>query len=480
MSDDLPPSSNNPFIRFKRHVDARIGTGLSIFTGTSTRTDTDTGTDTATRVAPAPAPVNGSGLPLSSQPTPFENMDRAPKPPPSASASWFDSLLGWRDEGHDVNGATTKFWNEWAQLSPYSPYNLRHLPQPVPAGVSPEDADLFDFEDAFEDLLAVSSGRDLMDLRNQADRKRRILDSFHFGEPPMLWVNWLSARRLLPEPLPSRHMSETSQEMAAAEARWGGRLQGSYILKGIAEAHEQRLRMLEAQKSAFEDACSNTLERYQQWEVLKEKMIKGLDKDFTFNPAQMLRQAEEMIKGIDNAKDSSGSVTDPVEFDKFVHGEEHERSRSPGQKPQGQQKPAPDTEEDFYSALFGVLKEVNKSLSTNWTVEVPQVNDSRRPCKPSDPVEVVEHDENGGKTLTTSVEHVDMFGYVHRQTEVRKFDADGEQISCETKLIVRPAVETELRKLTDERETASSASVCSGENHTSMVDKGKSTGWFWR
>lgn len=461
MSGDEPQPSNNPFIRFKRHVDSRIGSGLSLLTGAPSRPDTAATTTGAISAA----------LPPPSQLNPQENMDRAPQSPPSIVG--IDSLLGRRHKALGVQGETRQYWNEWTQLSTYSPYNLRHLPQPVPAGASSEDAKLFDFEDALEDLLAVSSGRELMDLRKQADHKRRILDTFHFGEPPLLWVNRLSARRLLPEPLPPRHSLERRLELADTDAQLALH---SQILNGIEAQKQYDRESMEKRRRALDDIWPKPKEESQEWGSLKEKMLKGLDKDITFNPAKMLRHAEEMVKNIDNMAASPTSFLDSFNFDKFCHDVEQENVQTAQQqKAQGHQKPPqPDTEQDLFSTIFGALTEMDKSLSAKFTAESPHRNEVRRQKKPREREEVVEHDENGGKTLKKWSEHVDMFGNVHEQTEVRQLDADGNQIRCETKLVIRSTAN-------EVREPESTASGFQDENNKVPAgNNSKSTGWFWR
>ena len=87
---------------------------------------------------------------------------------------------------------------QYAFFSPYSPTRLRHLPQPVPNDL-PEgcDASLFTFEDAFEDLLAVTNDRPLPDIRQVYEQKKLLKHMFPQGEPAWFWFRRLQASGLL-------------------------------------------------------------------------------------------------------------------------------------------------------------------------------------------------------------------------------------------------------------------------------------------
>ncbi|KAK1721647.1 uncharacterized protein CLUP02_03583 [Colletotrichum lupini] len=81
--------------------------------------------------------------------------------------------------------------------SPYSPLRLHDMPQPVPRDLpNGEDPTLFGFEDAFEDLLMVSSGQDLPDIYGRVRFKKEVRDSFPHGLPPMLWLHQLTRQGL--------------------------------------------------------------------------------------------------------------------------------------------------------------------------------------------------------------------------------------------------------------------------------------------
>ncbi|KAJ4423978.1 hypothetical protein N0V82_001407 [Gnomoniopsis sp. IMI 355080] len=522
MSDDEPQPSSNPFIKFKRHVDSRIGSGLSVLTGTSSRTDPATAAPSHSR----------------------DNMDKAPSSP--ASTPWsagspsFSCLKEVREHTSSI-----QYWYEWALTSHYSPYNLRHLPNPVPAGVSSKDASLFDFGDAFEDLLAVSSGRDLMDLRKQAERKRSMFDLFPAGEPFIHWVSYLSSKKLLPQPLPPHHQSDMGPQMATAESRWGRHDHGSEILKAI-EALRQRPKFPENQGSAFEDhepACekrqvdlASLLERWvmdpekditfdpdtvlRHFEEIRKsvdewnhvpgyqwKMLAEIDKDRIINFARMITEAEQTMRRLQNFSESSGLVK-PRTLEAFGHKAQDNSKEdfdfdayfsdtgkwatTTKQNTQNRREAEtePDTEEDFFITVADAVAEVSEFFDSAFTGLEKFLSTKRfarnshedEVMRSNQPAEVVERNQDGGQTHTTVSEYSDAFGHVHSKTEVRKVDANGNTIGYETKYVIRPAsaVVTELRKSKGELENESKSCSQDGKNDTSTVDNGKSTGWFWR
>ncbi|KAK2007012.1 hypothetical protein LZ32DRAFT_61165 [Colletotrichum eremochloae] len=88
-------------------------------------------------------------------------------------------------------------WISFLIDSPYSPLRLHDLPQPTPKDL-PKGADptLFGFEDAFEDLLMVSSGQGLPDINERLRFRKECRDSFPQGLPPILWLHQLTRQGL--------------------------------------------------------------------------------------------------------------------------------------------------------------------------------------------------------------------------------------------------------------------------------------------
>lgn len=80
----------------------------------------------------------------------------------------------------------------------YSPLTLRHLPQPVPQDAPAHmDKSVFTFEDAFEDLLAVTAGAPLPDIQQKFSQRQLLRQMFPSGEPAIFWHRRLQASGLV-------------------------------------------------------------------------------------------------------------------------------------------------------------------------------------------------------------------------------------------------------------------------------------------
>lgn len=143
--DDAP---NNPFVRFRHHVDSNVQRGFQTVFGENT------GRDHVSSQSPG-APASDSGV-------------------------------------ADVKDIFT-----WALSSPYSPFHLQHLPQPHPRDAPANSPHRFTFRDAFEDLLTVNSGRPLPDIQGLLFAKHfeHAQHSF-FGLHVADWVTDLGRRGL--------------------------------------------------------------------------------------------------------------------------------------------------------------------------------------------------------------------------------------------------------------------------------------------
>ncbi|KAI1465045.1 uncharacterized protein F4812DRAFT_129285 [Daldinia caldariorum] len=97
----------------------------------------------------------------------------------------------------DTREADVRDVYRWAILSPYSPLNLQTLRQPRPADAPRDCPDCFTFRDAFEDLLAVNSGKPLHDLRAVAFTKNfEHARYFPWGMSVEDWVAGVGLRGL--------------------------------------------------------------------------------------------------------------------------------------------------------------------------------------------------------------------------------------------------------------------------------------------
>lgn len=269
MPDEETPQ--NPFVRFKKHVDAKIGTTVQGVCDL-TYTFSDYKTPQETR---EPDRCDNP-----SRDTTSHHQSKPDSPP--CPASTMDRFTDKQDIDE---------WNQWAQLSPYSPYNLRHLRQPVPNDLPVDiDAKQLGFEAAFEDLLATSNGQSMMDLRKRVDKKSKILDFFASGEPPTLWVNRLYLDGLLAN---SRCFIDDTLRWRRGEQRTFGEMRHKSMAewietrrKEIAEGPPSRARPVATETSSW-------------W-----------DTDIVINPGKSIRELDEWAEFhsvMDSAAERNGN-----------------------------------------------------------------------------------------------------------------------------------------------------------------------------
>lgn len=456
-SEDNPPPSKNPFIRFKNHIDASIGNGISFITGQSSSTASASDTAAATGQSP---PTNSSSA--ASHEMLFSDPRFGGSPP--------------------YGGFRTRFWNEWAQLSSYSPYNLRHLRQPtpsdLPAGV---DAKTFGFQDAFEDLLAVSAGRPLMDLSKQARMKREILDYFGFNEPPMNWVWRLSADGLLPRPLPFRRQFSPGcgpgwTDPDGARDSQLASMDPTVMNKDVAElANLFKKAIIEADKVDAAD-----------WDNLKKRTDRLLDE--AQRKTKEFEQEVERYSG-DWIKRQTSCQAPKEDTDKTWPAE------------QGPQEKKSTSETDLLELIESTVAQADKTFTnfakSLWEHSRPS-NERAAAAAPAPALATTlqaekafqtakngkttktttETDELGGKTIKSVSEWVDPAGWLHNEVEVVRMDAKGRVFSREDRSHLTPAPQNQ--STSGEGFNASVTSSTTVEEQVSSDSDGKSTGWFWR
>ncbi|KAI8960200.1 hypothetical protein F5Y11DRAFT_330800 [Daldinia sp. FL1419] len=170
MAINDPP--DNLFIRFKNHIDNNIYRGFqTIFALPAYMGNCERGMDNN-------PPNNRDIVPREGKPV---------NPPPNPSTP----------DSTDTKDAEVRDVYQWAISSPYSPLNLQSLRQPRPADAPREYPDCFTFRDAFEDLLAVNSGKPLSDLRRLLFAKHfEHVRYFPWGMSVENWVAGLGLRGL--------------------------------------------------------------------------------------------------------------------------------------------------------------------------------------------------------------------------------------------------------------------------------------------
>ncbi|KAI0976505.1 hypothetical protein F4678DRAFT_417401 [Xylaria arbuscula] len=186
----------NPFVRFKNHIDGNIARGWDLLSGSlaappvsspssespsATSTSTSATRATTTGITP-PSTISSSSSSSSSPSSPALKMSNAsssrasnaatsdqqhtssPTTPtsPTATATSTTSTPTPEDPTAPPTSPTTiSEVHTWSTTSPYSPLNLHHLRQPTPQDTPRVCEGRFTFADAFEDLLVTGSGEPL-------------------------------------------------------------------------------------------------------------------------------------------------------------------------------------------------------------------------------------------------------------------------------------------------------------------------------
>ncbi|KAI1419963.1 hypothetical protein F5Y12DRAFT_788626 [Xylaria sp. FL1777] len=171
-------AEDNPFVRFKNHIDSNIRRGWDVLFGSSVAPSTPsvpsskssssrTITTSTITTAAAASTSQPSALPPSpsSSSSSYDKMSEIPSHRPSdASTSDQHTTSPTSPTATSTSTTSTTAMEEvhtWAVHSPYSPLNLQHLNQPTPRDAPRACEGLFTFRDAFEDLLVAGSGEPL-------------------------------------------------------------------------------------------------------------------------------------------------------------------------------------------------------------------------------------------------------------------------------------------------------------------------------
>lgn len=382
--DNEPQGPSNPFIRFKNHVNARIGTGVSVFTGTTADTQPTT----------------------HGQQSPADNNNHGPDHTAALSPYPAKHLLGEpRTQSSDIH-----HWNDWCLVDPYSPHNLRHLPQPIPRDL-PSDVEPSEigFHEAFEDLMSASmpSGGHLMDLKDRAELKR----SLSVEPTPSSWVKQLYGDALLPPPLLWERPGLAGGMQVPRPA------QGEQPKPGLFDSPNAKA-FLGVMRGTDDESFS--------------RMEEMLGRDVAEMMLKTRKIAEETLKAV------SGE-----DFEDRASGSSHTETHGDAKPAPGNQEDQPGTEEDLFQTIHSASSEVNK-LFSNYPNTVareasPPAEQSTRGKSPIS--ETVEYDGSGGKTIRTTSEHTDIFGFVHSKSEVKRINARGETVDCDTRYSIRSSAD---------------------------------------
>lgn len=428
MPDTEPQPSKNPFIRFKNHVDGRISSGFNLLTGNFK--------DEATPHQPyeqATPPLPPS-LPQFSHSSPKMDNQNSLLPITSNNPPSFPT-----------ESSTLSDWTHWATHSPYSPHNLTHLRQPKPSDLPPNADDaqhLLGFHEAFEDLLAATANKPLLNLSQHLAFKRELRSLPPMGAVP--WVMRLHGRGLL---LSSKSLQERRRLMFDD---WWTQLGLPPLADVFGEFYTPHVEALLEKAEKAASATTNF----------------GSTGDRT----ELDKVAEELWELCEGAmSETQKTLWVPVrEFARALMGEKPGDSEERQQRKQEGDGPA--TELELVERLVGAIEGANTSV-------VETEKDSRRQQEAQRPPPresmVIEEDGQGGKTISSTSEHTDLFGYIHSKSETKRVDAEGRVVSCETRYHVRPSAEKVQRVEEVEMRPTKASATANGED-------GKPTGWFWR
>ncbi|KAL7806954.1 hypothetical protein V8C26DRAFT_415538 [Trichoderma gracile] len=328
----------------------------------------------------------------------------------------------------------------------YSPLNLRHLKQPVPNDLPPQcDPSVFTFEDAFEDLLAVSQGRPLPDIKDRYNQRQLLRQMFSKGEPTWFWLRRLESQGLLRRP--------TRDELYRPR---------SFGLLDDDDDDD------DASRAGWSD-----------WARLHEELDR--------------KAAEVWSRAASNEKSSNGQSHGTGFFDevhqvfKQLEDSFHGRDRPHKDNHQGpHQKSLPDHFDDLFSSLSSSFAEGHKTWdafvksiteSTTRTDNKPVTPDSTVASLPPSTSEEKVYD-NGIKEVVTRDEKVNSFGYLTTTVTKKTYDKNGNEIGTETHFTMRPADRTHKADVggSNEANVIERADTDADDQQT----QDKKSGWFWK
>ncbi|OTA07384.1 hypothetical protein A9Z42_0082720 [Trichoderma parareesei] len=330
---------------------------------------------------------------------------------------------------------------------PYSPLNLRHLKQPVPNDLPPQcDPSVFTFEDAFEDLLAVSQGRPLPDIKDRYNQRQLLRQMFSKGEPTWFWLRRLESQGLLRRPTrdelyrPRNFGLLEGDDDDEASADWGLSRAGWSDWARLHEELDRKAAEVWSRAAASEKAGNGFFDEVHQ----------------------LFKQLEDSFHGRENRP----------------HKDDH---------PGSHQKSLPDHFDDLFSSLSSSFAEGHKTWdafvksiteSTTKTDNKPVSTDSREVASlpPSTSEEKVY--DNGIKEVVTRDEKVNSFGYLSTTVTKKTYDKNGNEIGTETHFSMRPA--DRLHKVDARGNSEANVIERADTDADDQQTQDKKSGWFWK
>ncbi|CAK7203550.1 hypothetical protein SEUCBS139899_006284 [Sporothrix eucalyptigena] len=529
MADDNDPPKN-PFIRWKQHVDAHIGMTLHGLLGIPNMVsknlnirqepsnDSNNSNNSNTNNSNNGS-GNGSGSASSggAQPPP-----PAPNPPASSSSpssapsqanstsdsrNYSSSLpapVGPSDNNDDaldgVDAAQLLEWHKFIYYSPYSPLKLQQqkhlhlLPPPVPQDV-PFGADPFAFTyaDAFEDLLRASSDRPLLDLGDRSYRNLRY--QMRYGssiEPPYAFFHRMHSQRLLDVYFPRSSVAVGSAE----ENNGTATTPSDTVVRAVTALAEQgRDLWREHMGEEVAEHNRNNDDDTGKWDDAADD-----EDDDNENPWQQ-------DKPVSRIYGYGGSLFGELDRVFRVLGriiEEDTGASEDGSNPEttssSPDKKEADAEDELYHAVRSAYSNAERSLSTliksfsgGFDSSDHYTHSSSSSTSSTSTTTMTEsgRDTDGrpGETIQTTEEHVDAFGNRHVKIVVQRLDADGNEVSRETRYTIRSQSAQEAAALkepkdvyedSDDSESSDEKGVAAAPRPSNSNDTSKNSGWFWK
>lgn len=402
MCSDKPDPPLDCFVRFKHHVDSHIAAGLSTIFGTSA----------ASSQSPAWAPAPSAAMKSRPNSTVCVDADN--------------------DRSHNCREPSQRYREDLSQApsmdlmtlaySPYSPTRLRHLPQPKPRDLpSHLDPSVFTFEDAFEDLLAVSQGKPLPDISQKYDQRNFLWRLFPRGEPESYWIERLRSQGLL-------NRSWRRPSIVQLASPWADVI---YMLEGDAS------RFWTGWKGPQEPRSGHIQQQQQEEE-----------EDYWETQPQSangpLRRVEDEMSGV------SGGKENQISEDQWP----------------------PQREPRHYDDLFSAVDRAFTTGQNAWETFINSINEPYRPPRSTE----VEKPKNPSETedkrrVVTRNQWVDVFGLTHEKVQVKTFDDDGNETGTSTTHIVRS---------TEKKPSEPYGGGDATDENRSEEDESKKPGWFWK
>lgn len=426
MPRDSDASLINVFVRFKQHVDSAVASGIH-----------------ALFARPQPQPLHQPPSPdirqkpeselstVKSADTTFDSSsdsasDSSSHPAPLAPVTMANA------ESHASSALDTVSVASWS----YSPANLRHLRQPVPNDLPAQcDSTVFTFEDAFEDLLTVSQGQPLPDIRSRYNQRQLLRQMFSHGEPTWFWLRRLESQGLLRRP--------TQDELYRPRNF------------GLLEDFEEP----EFSESNWND-----------WSKLHEELD---------------RKAAEVWKGVTSREESEGQPKSHSFFEDvhqtfkqledsfYGHNDSHKEDHS-----HQHQKRLPDHFDDFFSSLSSSFAEGHKTWDTfvkSITDHKPVSSEGSAAQPPSSSEEKIY--DNGNREVVTRDEKINSFGYLTTTITKKTYDKNGNEIGTETHFTMRPA---EIQNAVTRDNSDANVIERADADTSDQQAQDKKSGWFWK